>query len=96
MPASHRNSDLRECDATTIVSGQSTVFVNGKLWAVEGDKNSHGDGDLVSSLASDIFISGKKVIVVGDQAIADDLCPILGEPHCMPGASQGSGDVFAS
>jgi len=38
MPAAHRHDDLRVCGATTIVSGQGTVFVNGKLWAVEGDE----------------------------------------------------------
>ena len=41
MPAAHRNGDLRTCGATTSVTGQSTVTVNGKLWAVLGDKDSH-------------------------------------------------------
>lgn len=53
------------------MSGQSTVFVNGLLLAVENDQNSHGAGQLVSVSAGTIKINGKKVIVVTDQALGD-------------------------
>ena len=93
MPACHRQDDLRICDATTIVTGQSTVFVAGKLWAVEGDPNTHGNGQLIATFNT-VKINGKSVIVVGDQASPDDLCLLLGPPHCNPFATTGSPDVF--
>lgn len=93
MPAAHRHGDGRICGATTVVSGQSTVYVNGQLWAVAGDGNSHGGGALSPS-GSTIEINGKKIIVnAPDGAAADSLCPI--PPHCGPSTSGGSGDVFA-
>lgn len=72
MPGVHRHGDSRFCGATTIVTGQSTVKVEGKLIAVEGDMNSHGGGALQSVYDSTIKIGGKKVIVaVGDKASRD-------------------------
>lgn len=62
MPEAHRHADLRVCGAKTIVTGQSNVFVNGKLWAVEDDENEHGHGELIPT-NSTVFISGKPVIV---------------------------------
>jgi uncharacterized Zn-binding protein involved in type VI secretion len=38
----HRNGDSRACGASTTVTGQSTVYVNNKLVAVQNDPNSHG------------------------------------------------------
>lgn len=74
MPAIHRNGDHRACGATTIVTGQSTVYVNGKLAAVEGDLCSHGGGALIANNnSSKIFINGKLVITLGATATADDL-----------------------
>ena len=94
--AAHRNGDLRTCGASTIVTNQSTVFVNNRLWAVEGDKNSHGNGDLIPVTGTTIFVENKLVIVHGpDSASADDLCPIDGEPHCTPFTAEGSGDTEA-
>lgn len=95
MPASHRNGDSRACGAATIVSGQSTVFVNSQLWSVAGDPNSHGGGPLSNGLAPTVFIGGIGVIVVGDSAGPDALCIPLGGPHCAPNAASGSGDVYA-
>lgn len=95
MPPAHLHGDLRICGATTIVSGQSTVFVNGKLWAVEGDQNTDGGGELIAS-GSTIFIEGKKVIVhAPDHAAPDGQCPIPGGAHCDPMTAQGSGDTNA-
>lgn len=71
MPKVHRHGDSRFCGATTIVQGQSNVYVNGKLWAVEGDPNTHVLGNLISVVGSTVKINGKKVIVLGDAATAD-------------------------
>ena len=74
MPGAHRHDDLRMCDAKTIVTGQNTVRVEGKLWAVEGDKDTHcNQGSLSATYGpGNIRISGKKVIcAVGDTAFSD-------------------------
>lgn len=93
MPAAHRDGDGRVCGASTTVGGQSTVFVNGRLWAVSGDPNSHGGGGLIPS-GSTVFVEGKPVIVdAPDGAAPDALCPA--PPHCAPDTAGGSPDVFA-
>ena len=92
MPAAHRHGDLRSCGATTIVTGQSTVYIEGKLISVQGDKNTHGEGALIAE-KSDILIGGIPIIVVGDTASQDSLCPISGGNHCAPAASTGSTTV---
>lgn len=95
MPAAHRNGDARVCGAATVVAGQTTVFVNGRLWAVSGDPNSHGGGGLVPSGTS-VFINGLPVIVhAPDGAAPDALCPSLNGPHCAPATAAGSPNVFA-
>jgi uncharacterized Zn-binding protein involved in type VI secretion len=83
MAFAHRQDDARICGATTIVSGQSHVKVDGKLWAVDGDPNTDGGGGLITSHAW-LTINGKGVIVAGDNAAADSLCPL--PPHCNPSA----------
>ena len=71
---SHRNTDLRICSAKTIVVGQSTVFVNGLLWAVLDDPNDHGNGNLINT-GTTVFIEGRPVIVVfPDPAKPDRRC----------------------
>lgn len=95
MAASHRNGDARACGAATIVSGQSTVFVNSQLWSVNGDPNSHGGGGLIPGGAPTVFVNSLGVIVVGDSAGPDALCIPVGGLHCAPSAVSGSGDVFA-
>lgn len=73
MPGAHREKDSRFCGAETTVNGQSTVYVNSKLWSVEGDKCSHGHGDLKSVVGNTVKINGKKVIcAVGDHATDDN------------------------
>ena len=90
----HLHGDLRTCGATTVVIGQSSVYIDGKLWAVHGDPNTDGNGALIS--ASSIKIEGKGVIVHRpDNANPDDLCPVPGGDHCTPKTAQGSGSVFA-
>jgi uncharacterized Zn-binding protein involved in type VI secretion len=77
IPGAHRHDDLRECGAKTIVTGQNTVTIEGKLWAVEGDKDTHcNEGSLIASYGpGNIRISGKRVIcAVGDSAESDNSC----------------------
>ena len=59
--AVHRHGDARACGATTIVSGQSTVFANSKLIAVNGDPNTHGAGNLVAG-SNNVFINSIAVV----------------------------------
>ena len=95
MPAAHRDGDARICGASTVVGGQGSVFVNGSLWAVSGDPNSHGGGGLIPSGAT-VYVEGTLVIVhAPDSAAPDALCPPIGPPHCAPDTAGGSGDVFA-
>jgi uncharacterized Zn-binding protein involved in type VI secretion len=88
MASIHRQDDSRACGATTIVTGQSTVFAGGKLISVDGDQNTDGGGALSTSHGS-ITINGKGIIVVGDSAALDDLCIPIGGAHCAPNASSG-------
>jgi hypothetical protein len=91
LPKAHRNADRRACGALTFVEGQSTVFVNGKLWAVENDGNTHTAGGLIPSFHG-VFIEGKPVIVhTPDLAHVDGLEHVATEDE----TAEGSGDVFA-
>lgn len=95
MPPVHRHGDARTCGATTVVVGQSSTYSEGKLWAVEGDPNSHGDGALSASVNS-VVIEGKKVIVhAPDSAAPDDLCIPLNGNHCEPDTAEGSPKTYA-
>ncbi len=95
MPLAHRNGDSRICGAATVVVGQSTVSVNGRLWAVHGDPNSHGAGNLIPT-GSTVSIEGKLVIVHSpDNANPDSLCPLIGDPHCNPKTASASPNVSA-
>jgi uncharacterized Zn-binding protein involved in type VI secretion len=95
MPPAHRHGDPRVCGATTVVVGQSTTYVDGKLWAVKDDINTDGDGQLIPT-GSSVFVEGKPVIVhTPDHAQEDDLCIPIGAPHCDPETAAGSGATFA-
>lgn len=85
MAFCHRALDTRSCGASTVVVGQNFLLVNGKLWSVNGDPNSHGAGNLVTSHPW-ITINGLGIIVAGDAAAPDSLCPPLGGAHCAPSA----------
>jgi len=89
MAEAHRENDSRTCGASTIVTGQGFVRIGGQLWAVEGDKESHGEGALTASL-SYLRIGGKPVIVVGDSGAADNAL------HPTTDAMTGAGFVRAS
>lgn len=95
MPLAHRNGDARNCGASTVVTGQSSVLVNGRLWAVNGDPNSHGMGNLIAS-GNSVLVEGIRVIVhAPDNANPDSLCPLIGDPHCNPRTASASDDVNA-
>jgi len=74
IPGAHRHDDARYCGAGTVVTGQSTVFVNNKLWAVEGDINRHNGGPLKAVYPpTNIRIQNILIIVApGDVASAPD------------------------
>lgn len=91
--AAHRNTDSRACGASTVTAQSKNVYVNGLLWSINGDPNSHGGGNL-SAATKNVFIGGVAVVNVGDSASADDLCVPLGGDHCAPSATGGSSDVF--
>lgn len=94
MAGAHRHGDARNCGASTTVQNQSTVFVNGQLWAVKDTFNSHGAGGLINS-GTTVTINGLPVIIQGDNAKPDNLCPPLGGNHCNPVAVGHSDNVFA-
>ena len=93
MPQAHRDGDLRQCGATTDVVGQSTVYVNGKLWSVVGDPNSHIGGFLIGLAAGNsVEIQGKKIIVHAPDPAGPDLAL---HPPPPTDTGQGSPDVYA-
>lgn len=91
MPAAHRDGDLRACGAKTVVTHQNFCMVNGKLWAVEGDPNTHDAGGLIPTRRG-VCINGIPVIVnTPDLAKVDG----LGHEGTADETAQGSGGVFA-
>lgn len=96
MPfGAHIHGHLRACGATTVVTNQSTVFVNDQLWAVVGDRNTHSlGGPLTNTTGSTIFVENKNVIVHGpDKTTGACISPIHLPPDTNQTA-QGSGDTF--
>lgn len=96
MPKAHREEDRRFCGAKTIVEGQSSVYVNNKLWAVEGDPNDHVHGELISIYSKrNIFIENKRAIVaIGDAAGPDGPNYDL-HPYPPTDPLEGSDNVIA-
>ena len=87
LVAIHRHGDARACGATTIVSGQSTVYSNGKLVSIHGNLNSHGGGALVAG-SKNVFIKGIAVVNhTPDSAAAD------GAGHSSTQTAEGSANV---
>ena len=93
MPAAHRDGDLRACGAITSATGQSTVTVNGKLWAVLGDKDSHCTEGALAPTGTTVRIEGSPVTIVTSPAAPDNSCNI--PTHNNTDASTGSGNVNA-
>jgi len=61
------------------------------LIAVKGDKNSHGNGDLLIG-STDVFMNNKEVVTETTNASPDSLCPL--PPHGNPQTSSYSSTVF--
>ena len=57
----HRNTDSRACGATTVTAQAKNVYVNGLLWSINGDPNSHGGGNLIAA-TKNVFIGGGSFI----------------------------------
>lgn len=89
----HRVGDARTCGATTTTAGNSSVYADGLLIAVNGDPNTHGAGGLIAS-ANNVYCEGKLVVLNGDSASPDSLCP-LPPIHCNPAAAGGSITVYS-
>jgi len=90
----HRHSDSRSCGASTIVRGQSNVYVNNLLASVQGDPNSHGGGSLGATVNDGtVYINNRKVVLRGSSASPDSYCPR--PPHCNPKSVGASSNVFA-
>lgn len=66
-----------------------------ELWAVAGDQNTDIGGALIASVTN-VFINNKAVIIFGDAAQQDQLCPTAGGLHCSPGAKGKSSKVFVN
>jgi len=97
MPKAHRNGDSRFCGASTIVSGQSTVYVNNRLWAVEGDKDTHCNmGALIAVYGPPTVKLENKfaICAVGDSAAPDLLSCIFPHPSAATRPRDGSPDTF--
>lgn len=83
MPGAHRHQDVRFCGATTIVTGQTAVVVNGRLWAVEGDRDTHCNQGALAAVYGPpkIVIQGKFIICgVGDIAASDKAGCVIKHP----------------
>jgi uncharacterized Zn-binding protein involved in type VI secretion len=69
-----------------------------ELWAVVGDNNTDGGGDLTlsgDSSPSTVYVNGIPVIVGITHANPDSSCIPAGPPHCDPYSTATSGTVFA-
>ncbi|MAV94442.1 MAG: hypothetical protein CMA31_02005 [Euryarchaeota archaeon] len=88
----HRITDARICGAKTEPAGNSDVFANNLLVAVNGDPNSHGGGGLIAH-SNQVFADNILTVNhTADTANPDAICPI--PPHCGPSTDQGSPNVF--
>lgn len=95
MPGAHRVTDGRICGAVTSGSSQGTVFVNNKLWAVNGDPNSHGGGSLIAVYGpKNVYIENKLVIVAPGDMAGPDSGPPFGHPNPSTAPIAASPDVI--
>lgn len=97
MPGAHRHNDVRFCGAKTEVTGQGTVTVNGRLWAVDGDLDTHCNQGALNPVygALNVRIENKLVIcAVGDSAAPDKLACFILHPTGATNPLGHSSDVF--
>ena len=91
----HRQGDSRSCGAST-VTRVTNVRVNGRPISVDKDTNTHGAGQLNASVTvGKVRANSIAVVLNGDTAQPDNLCPIPGGAHCAPNASSASPNVRA-
>ena len=91
----HRQGDSRSCGATTNTR-ITNVRVNNMFISVDGDTNTHGGGELIAGeTVGKVRAGGIPVILNGNNANGDSLCPIPGGAHCNPRASTASPNVRA-
>lgn len=91
----HRQGDSRSCGAST-VTRVTNVRVNNRPISVDRDTNTHGAGQLhASETVGKVRANNIAVILNGDSASSDNLCPIPGGNHCSPNASSASPNVRA-
>ena len=91
MPKVHRDTDPRNCGASTVAANPN-VYTNNLLTAVDGNPNTHGGGELKAANPN-VYIGGVLVVIHGpNDAAADSICPI--PPHCNPKTAGGSPDVY--
>ena len=91
----HRQGDSRSCGAST-VTRVTNVRVNGRPISVDKDTNTHGAGQLNASVTvGKVRANSIAVVLNGDTAQPDNLCPIPGGAHCSPNASSASPNVRA-
>ena len=94
MPPAHRDGDPRYCGAATTVQLQDFVFVDDRLWAVQGDPCSHGDGPLLAVYGDlNVFIDDILIIVAPDDTASarDD----LGHVPPLDAPASGSDSTFS-
>lgn len=90
----HRDKDSRSCGAKTIGTG-NRVRVNGRIVAVNGDKNTHGAGALKSTVPN-VRVGGKPIIIQHNSASRDNHKNADGEyDHPNPRARGASANVRA-
>ena len=91
MPGVHLNGYTRVCGAGTIATAKRVYSDGGKLWAINGDVNSHGGGALIAG-SRRVFSNGQAIVNhTPDGSAADALCPA--PPHCAPVTAQGFSKV---
>lgn len=93
MPGVHRNLDSRLCGARTDATGQSTVYVDGVLVAVEGDIDNHSKGGALKPTNNSVYVNGKKLSAIGDPALTDT---VGDQTHHNTNAKDGSTAVFVN
>lgn len=91
----HRIGDKRLDGASTIDTGKQTkVMVEGKLAAVEGDKDDHTMlGDLISTAGGSVMIQGQKAIGALIDSAAPDQQGMIPHPQGLPTPAEGSSKV---
>ena len=90
-----RQGDSRSCGASTVTK-IANVRVNNRAISTDGDTNTHGGGGLkASETVGSVRAGGIPIILNGDSANPDALCPIPGGAHCAPNATSASPNVRA-